>query len=143
MEHVAKRLIYAQFRRLEPYSVLRKVFESSRRCKIGTARKMPPMNIREGIIIPSWPGLGVRVKEPIANSTSTKIAKAGMRLRAKMWGADQITVLDRGRDRESIHCVGSCCACRKRALARTDNTIIVSLMAWDKERESVMQGKRV
>src|SRR3546814_12936771 len=101
MEHVAKRLIYAQFRRLEPYSVLRKVFESSRRCKIGTARKMPPMNIREGIIIPSWPGLGVRVKEPIANSTSTKIAKAGMRLRAKMRGADQITVLDRGRDRES------------------------------------------
>src|SRR3546814_4256700 len=90
---------------------------------------MPPMNIREGIIIPSWPGLGVRVKEPIANSTSTKIAKAGMRLRAKMRGADQITVLDRGRDRESIHCIGSFCSCRKRELARTDNTIIVSPMA--------------
>src|SRR3546814_11954922 len=90
---------------------------------------MHTMNIREGIIIPSWPGLGVRVKEPIANSTSTKIAKAGMRLRAKMRGADQITVLDRGRDRESIHCIGSFCSCRKRELARTDNTIIVSPMA--------------
>src|SRR3546814_5745716 len=122
MELVAKRLIFAQFRRLEPYSVLRKVFEISRRCKIRTARKMPPMNIREGIIIPSWPGLGVRVKEPIANSTSTKIAKAGMRLRAKMRGADQITVLDRGRDRESIHCIGSFCSCRKRELRSEEQT---------------------
>src|SRR3546814_6359408 len=97
---------------------------------------MPPMNIREGIIIPSWPGLGVRVKEPIANSTSTKIAKAGMRLRAKMRGADQITVLDRGRDRESIHCIGSFCSCRKRELARTDNTIIVSPMAARSEEHT-------
>src|SRR3546814_2298886 len=55
--------------------------------------------------------------------------KAGMRLRAKMRGADQITVLDRGRDRERIHCIGSFCSCRKRELARTDNTIIVSPMA--------------
>src|SRR3546814_16659204 len=83
---------------------------------------MPPMNIREGIIIPSWPGLGVRVKEPIANSTSTKIAKAGLRLRATMRGADQLTVLDRGRDRASIHCIGSFCSCRKRELARTDRS---------------------
>src|SRR3546814_9168145 len=52
-----------------------------------------------------------------------------MRLRAKMRGADQITVLDRGRDRESIHCIGSFCSSRKRAVARTDNTIIVSHMA--------------
>src|SRR3546814_12328377 len=99
---------------------------------------MPPMNIREGIIIPSWPGLGVRVKEPIANSTSTKIAKAGMRLRAKMRGADQITVLDRGRDRESIHCIGSFCSCRKRELARTDNTIIVRALL---QRLAAVRGR--
>src|SRR3546814_3793948 len=65
--------------------------------------RMLPMKIREGSNIPSWPGLGVRVVAPIANSDSTVIPKKGTKPRAITRGADRITVLERGCDREIIH----------------------------------------
>src|SRR3546814_20692866 len=101
-----------------------------------------PMKIREGSNIPSWPGLGVRVVAPIANSDSTVIPKKGTKPRAITRGADRITVLERGCDREIIHCIGSFCSLRKRVLARTDKTIITSAKTMA-DRKSVVSGKSV
>src|SRR3546814_10808853 len=91
-----------------------------------------------GSNIPSWPGLGVRVVAPIANSDGTVIPKKGTKPRAITRGADRITVLERGCDREIIHCIGSFCSLRKRVLARTDKTIITSAKTMAKIIEIIM-----
>lgn len=83
------------------------------------------MNTKDGSNIPSWPGLGVKTVDPIVKSTSTQIARTGVKLRARVRGADQITVSESGFVLENIHCIGSFASCRKRAFARIDNPIIV------------------
>ncbi|WP_155986487.1 hypothetical protein [Novosphingobium resinovorum] len=89
------------------------------------------MNIRDGNNIPSCPGLGVRVIAATLNSPNTHIAKKGVKLRARTRGADQLTELARGFDRESRHCIGSFFSCRKRAFAWMDNPIITSATITD------------
>src|SRR3546814_20255126 len=76
-----------------------------------------------GSNIPSWPGLGVRVVAPIANSDGTVIPKKGTKPRAITRGADRITVLERGCDREIIHCIGSFCSLRKRVLRSEERRV--------------------
>ncbi|MFD1104169.1 hypothetical protein [Sphingobium olei] len=108
-----------------------KVFSISQTCKAWAATNVVPVNINAGNNIPSCPGLGVSVIAPTQISPHTQIARNGVKLRAKIRGADQLTKLGSGSDRESRHCIGNLSLSRKRAFAQIDNPIITSAKIVD------------
>ncbi len=89
------------------------------------------MNIKAGNSIHSCPGLGVSVIAPTQISPSTQIARNGVKLRARMRGADQLINLESGSDRESLHCIGNLLLSRKCAFAQIDRPIIASAKMVD------------